>query len=460
MRNWAFLFAAAALVVAGCGGGGGGSSKSGNTGTATTGTQTGSTAPAVNLGSQYGQIELTFLTGQGRSSTRAAGDMVATLGDVNFTDVNGNPVTPTATTPLRFQLNGYQDLIYRIDVPFANQVDPISGRQAASRLFPNYTLNIGELDYDNGNQVLTMTSIAGLPQTFPAHIRVMPGRYTSQPVFLNDADFTFNDDQTAVSFNQDQFNQDNELNSFPQLDSFFSDYLAFDISNLASGDRPALQATGAPAGRLYVSGDGYAISENAASGIFESISQSLGTVIEGHFAPPGQLTGITLPNGVTSATTPGTYSLVQPDPSDPDPFTSARIVSLQGIWRDYNKMITNAPGVFAISFPGSADNSTQDFILVNQTTSSAGYKINAIYFGTADFSSETVRVYPIKDLINASTTGEVDGTINQFKDSSGMATTAPDQVRTGTFTFSGSGGVPAGFGGGSSLSGTFVVYRK
>jgi hypothetical protein len=274
------------------------------------------------------------------------------------------------------------------------------------------------------------------------------------PIFINDAQFQYSFPKggsgIVATFNKSQFEIDNSLNTFATLPSFLSDYVAFDISNLAAAEQPDM-ATGAKAQRVYLSGDSYALSEGGARGYFESLTRTPGQVVEGRFAPPGQ--GVpNLPPGLGVGTTPGTYSLIQPNPSDPDPFSASRITALQGIWRDYTKMILNMPSALGVSFPSSEDGDTQDIFVFDQTNTGGVFKINHAYFGIIDMGSLTVRLYPLKNLPTASLAREIKGTVNQLIDANGSLTNSPSRTHSGTISF---GTPPAGLPGNLK----FFVYR-
>jgi len=405
-----------------------------------------------------GQIELTFLTGQGRSSTRAEGDMQATITVPFFTDNAGRTVNPGLGDPPQLQLNSYQNLIRRINVDM-NIREAETGQLLNSRLFENFELTISQLRFEQDGTTFTANQVQGLPQTFRSRIRVFPGRYTSFPVFLNDSQFrtevpTAPEEPTAT-FLPEVFGEDNQLgdtNNTNVLMGFLSDLLQFDISGIPEGERPPL-SNGQPAGRVYLSGDTYGISQGGSRGLFESLSLTLGQTVEGRFAPPGEI-GVNPPPGLPQGTTPGTYSLIQPDPTDPDPFSGSRITALQGIWRDYRKMINNVGSTVAITMPSSRDDDTQDIVIFRQSGGANG-TIQSMFFGSIDMGNGTVRVYPIKNLVSASVEGERQGRVTSMVTGTGASTLSAAATRRGTIEFA-SGETPAGFP--SRMD--FVVYRR
>ena len=411
---------------------------------------------SVNLGAKPGQIELTFLTGQGRVASRADGDVIATIGVPQFTDNTGNPIDLSADSPPLVQLNAYQNQIFRINADILKYTDPITGRSIGSRAFETYPLNVSKLrlQVDGGTQ--TITDIVGLPTSFPTRIRIFPGRYTSVPVYLNDAQFNISISDAGTytaTFNLDQFKVDNSLDTFATLPAFLSDYLAFDLSGLVD-PKPTLNGgPGGPAGRLYMSGDGFSLSEAGTSGYYEALTRTPGQFVTGRFAPPGAI-GVGLPPGVSSATTPGTYSLFQPDPSNPDPSSSFRITSMQGIWRDYTRMILNMGTTtdFGVSFPSSEDGDTQDIILINQSVSGGTYQPKHAVFGVVDLGALTARVYPLSNITSASISDPKTATVTQLLDGNGNPTNSPQLARKGVLHFD---SAPTGI----AKDITFYVYR-
>ncbi len=452
LRNWAFLFAAVALAAAGCGGAGSTTSSGGGGGVVPD-----TSTPQVLLTNKPGQIELAYLSGQARS-TFALGDTVGTIGISQFKDSAGRTVTVSLQDPPKVQLNGYQNQIFRINADVATITEPDTGSALSSRLFQNYRLQVTEIKQDAGSGFVASTDIRGIPDGYLAGIRLFPGRYTTQPIFLNDAMFTLTtpDDGSApfYAFNSSVFDDANGLTLRPRLQSFLSDYLAFDLSAMSAASRPNLSTTGAAAGeaasRVYFSGDGYSLSQGGARGVFESINRTNfdptnadANLISGRFAPPGSL-GVGAPaDGVS---TPGTYSLLQNDPSDPD--LLAQIVSLQGIWRNYQDRITNLGDTAAISFPSTRDDDQQDIVFVKHDSTK---KITSMYYGYVDFGTSQIKLYPIQNITTGSIAGEVTAEVASTLTRAGNVTTSSQAIRKGTYRGLNLPGFPA--------TGTFAVYR-
>jgi len=454
-KTTAILATAVAVLAIGCAGGGGGGSTTSD-GSSSTSTTAGN-IPVVNLGgvggvAKPGQIELSYLTGQARAGSAAIGKE-ATIGLTDFTDTSGRVVTISLGSAPNVKLDGYQNQILRINADVASIIESDTQQRLNSRLFLNYNLKVSQVRITTVDGTTNYDTITGLPVSLPDNIRVFPGRYTVQPVFINDAHFDLSDDGSALTFNRTQFDLDNSLASQPRLPSYLSDYLGFDISTLPAADRPLL-SSGEPASRIFFSGDTYAIAQGGSKGLFNAIdrnnlnpSDPSANLIEGRFAPPGNLFGASgLPSG-----TPGTYSLIQPKPSDP--FLISRITSIQGIWRDYGKMIKNQGSTIAISFPNSTDGDEQDIVFIKQTVDGSGTPtgIQSMYYGVMNYTSGQIRLYPIKNITSASIDGEVTATLGQQYNKQGVVTTSIQGTRSGTYTGLSLPGFPS--------SGTFVVYR-
>jgi len=234
----------------------------------------------------------------------------------------------------------------------------------------------------------------------------------------------------------------------PRINSSLSDYVVFDLRGMAAADRPTL-LSGTPAYRVFFSGDNYALAAGRGftdipagdqTSEFNAITRTdlnpdspADNLIDGLFALPGQLS---LVPGITG-TTPGTYSLLQLDPSDP--FLVSRVTSLQGIWRDHYKMVGNMPEAMAIAFPNSRDNEEQDIVVFRQTidrtgSTITGARINQFYYGTQNLNTGQVRLYPLRNLTSGSRTGEVIATVGNLKDRNNAPTQSSPLVRKGEIT--------------------------
>ncbi|WP_025226578.1 hypothetical protein [Fimbriimonas ginsengisoli] len=429
LKKWAYLSVAAALAaIIGCGGGGGGHRTSGG-GTTTT---VPGTAMRVNLtkpnglGQTFGRAEFLYLTGQG-VSRRAAGDLSAVIRRIQLEDQYGlvAALSPETALPLR----AFTSQIAAVDVPFSSTTNP------NSRLFESLELSFLKFYREEDSGPPTPLN-PPTPRSFPARIRVLPGRNTSVPILLNDAMFT-DDGSGTVQFNEDEFRFRN-LSDKGYIDSFLTDFVAFDLSGLANTDRPQL-STGEFANRVYMSGDNIAISAGGQSGSFEELTADASQPIIGAYGPQNLLRN-----------TPGTYNLTQIDPTDLT--FMARITSLQGIWRDYTTVLTGIGTFEVLVFPTVQDNASQEMAVILRDGSGT---ITQFYFGHLNLDLGRFQIFPVKDIVNADATGELDGTISNLVKGDGSPTTSPDNTRFGTYTFT-TGTLPTGF----QTTGTFVVFRQ
>jgi len=427
LKKWAFAFAAASILIIGCGGGGGGNngSSGGSGGNGNGGSGGG---PVVNLGSAPGYVSFQYLSGAGR----APGDMTVVIKNLQLQSPNTGQIFETVISPeLDVQLNGYTLNSQRLAIP--GVVNSVT--------FDQYLLELDSLKIEGGG---TYSGSNGSPlvyEQFPAHITVFPGRQSNVAVRLDDTMFTLG--AGGVTFHDDYFLAVNTSASTGDVvNSYLADYLMFDISGL-TGTHPVLPQDGTtPADRVYFTGDNYAVSSAAAGGEFDVLTP-IG-FIEGSWQAP-------ISSGRNSF--PGTFTLVQPDPRDPDPNTALRITALQGIWRDVNDVVSNLGTFAAISLPSSQDDNFQTILLIKRT----GTTITGMYFGQIDLQAGQLRAYPIDQVSPGSTLNEIDGTVSALKDKSGALTADIKSVRSGTFTLvDGTGTVPADF----PTTGTFVVFRR
>ena len=438
LRKWA-LFIAATVAVAIIGCGGGGSDRSSTSATNAT-TATTASNLSVNLNEDFGTIQFTYLTGQGR----APGDLVAVVRRLEVEDQLGT-VRTVLETPHRVPLDEYVIDMVRLNVPFTGE---------SVRLFEQFTLDfVGfeEEGVDGSGNPIFMNRTPPPPVQFPARIRVLPGRDTSVPIFLDDSMFTVVGG--SVEFNEDAFRLRNNLeNASDELTTYFSDYVSFDLSGLSAADAPTL-SNGQVAQRVFLSGDNYALGTTDGSPRIEVLTLDAAEPIVGTFGPEGTLGG---------RSTPGTYDLKQIDPTDLAGI--AQITAAAGVWRDYTRVFTGFGSFEFITFPTSrheAANSTngngidpdQDQELAIVRRNAAGV-VTAFYFGFADLDTGAFTAYPINQLVSAGTDGEISGTLTNYTNANGGGTVSFDLVRRGTFSFTGP--VPSGF----PTTGTFVVYRK
>ena len=457
------MYAAAAIAAVGCGGSGNGTHAGG---------AGGGTGPKTNVGIKIkltgltaappGAIEIAYLTGQGR----AIGDLTAVVQRLIFRDSYGDVTNPLA--PLtNCVLSGYQNNVVHLDVPFSTQAVGVP-----SRLFTSFNLDFLQFNEETDSPVMGAFVVhpepAGFPKTYPASVRVFPGRTTSLPVFVDDSMFTVDaTNPQQIDYNETQFLQANGATAASPMQGFLSDMISFNLNKLPAGSIPALvpTATGVaavPAVRVFFSGDVYAV--GAASGAgpnFEVLATDPTQPIGGYLGNAGILNGPggTLPHA-------GTYSLVGLNPTDIT--LTAKVVALQGIWREHSTVLTQqngkplGAGSYVITLPSSSDNNMQEMVAFTQdgTTTATGIpNITNLYYGFVDLDSLTFSLYPVIDIMTGSTAGALTGTVSKLYTAQGAATTAPDLVRSGTFAYStGDGSAAAATAAGLS-NGTFYVFR-
>lgn len=430
MRKWAF-FIAATFAVIGCGGSSGdsGTSGSGGSGGGTTGTSL-----QTKLNPDYGTVQFTYITGQGR----ATGDLTAVVRNLEIEDSVGLERT-ILETPHHLPLNQYVLDSVRLNIPFTGQ---------SARLFESFPLLFSGFEVESSSGTAEAVTPPA-PESFVARIRVLPGRDTCVPIFVDDSMFSLDGTTNTVAFDRAQFELRNGIESATDpILTYFSDYVSWDISGLPASARPQL-SSGEVATRVYLSGDNYAVSAN---GVFEVLTLDSTAPLVGSYGDEGTIGG---------RTTPGTYTLRQVDPTDL--FGIAQITAAVGVWRDSTRALTGFGTFDFMLFPTSryeAPNSVngnglrpdedQELMIVQRN----GATITNIYFGYADLATGEFSAYPIKNLVNAGIDDEISGTLSGFKSKSGSSTTSFDLVRTGTFQIT-TGTAPSGF----PNSGTFFVYR-
>lgn len=457
------MYAAAAIAAVGCGGSGNGTHAGGGGG---------GTGPKSNVGIKVkltglntappGAIEVAYLTGQGR----AVGDLTAVVQRLIFQDSYGEVTNPLA--PLtNCVLSGYQNNVVHMDVPFSTQAVG-----APSRLFTSFNLDFLQFNEETDSPVqgsyVVLPEPAGFPKTYPASLRVFPGRTTSLPVFVDDSMFTVDaTNPQQVDYNEAQFLQANGATSATPIQGFLSDMVSFNLNKLPANAIPALVPTptgvaAVPAVRVFFSGDVYAVSAASGAGPnFEVLATDPTQPIGGNLGAAGVLNGPggTLPHA-------GTYSLVQLNPTDIT--LTAKVVALQGIWREHSTVLTQpngkplGAGSFAITLPSSSDNNMQEFVAFTQdgTTTAAGVpNITNLYYGFVDMDAMTFNLYPVIDIMTGATAGGLTGTISKLYTAQGAATTAPDLVRSGVYAYNTGDGSAAAAAAAGLSNGTFYVFR-
>jgi hypothetical protein len=393
----------------------------------------------------------------------------------------------TILNPERFLLlNGYTHQI--IDLPTPT---------TSSRFFNSFNLEVKQIRVDNGTGNPDIypsgTSNPLVQESFPASIRVLPGRVTGVTVRLDDTMFDLFQQQVVDIFQRDIFEAANLTENLVQgvdtINGVLSDYVMFDLSGTQVGDRPLLSGGGS-AGKVYFSGDFVAISTSGTSGTFEVLTP-LGFV-NGSFGPV-----VELPNPGGSQRPPfGTYTLLQADPRDDNPADDDfpgpdvhQITNTQGTYYNLGDVVGNMGTFELITFPRSQEREVfdaqvggnvfrelhvQDAVLIRRS----GNTITRMYFGEIDFGKQngdpmTIRAYPIGQVDDGDAHNEIEGTVSAFKDFNGNTinltgldigarAAAIQRICSGSFTLqSGTdliygGPLPGDF----PTSGRFLVFRR
>lgn len=433
LGKWS-VAALAAIVVAGCGGSGGGNGN--------VVTPSGRTVPIITLGAE-GSVQPVFLSGADRSFE--IGSQVAVIDFVEFTDPTGTVVpSPDRVnfTPMFINLSGYTMNARAFPVGF----EPTQ----SSRRFTEFPLQIASIrevvDVD-GDTILRYDQRITVPSPFDINLRVFPGRFSSVQVRLDDQVVSY-DDIAGIQFDEDRFT---DINYNPKVSpsrmtSFLSDYVAFDITGIPSAERPLL-STGEEADRVLISGDRIAISSGIGVDSLLEVLDTDGQSFTGTLNPSSTIQGTqSLP----------TYTLESEDPA------FSTILSLVGVWRDSNRVITTTDTITAISFPHSSEPDAPDVdgdrqqFLIYRTNGSA---ITAMWQGEVTFGDpdegggDTSRgsflIYPVSTLDDAVPSGEVRGTVSNLVYVNGT-------VRRGDWDITSA--VPANFP--FPLLGGFGVFRR
>jgi hypothetical protein len=484
-RNWAFLcVAVVGVALFGCGGHS--SSSSNTTTTGTTGSSRPASATVSIPNEQTGVAFIDFLSGQGRD----AGDLYVNIEDLLVTD-SFHQVTDqrNSSSPIRLDLDQYQIQYATIDVnttgldsetfdsftfiPFSFATEQTDGTVA---------LNPSDSGY-----IAPDPSISANP--LPIRLTVFPGRDSIMPVFLSSAMFAQTSagtegfsPQPPVSGTQTNFQIVNEPSSGDPTTSgkivgFLSDYIQFDIGSSAYvGTRPTLHA-GTVATHFYMSGDGYAESDDPVNpstgdyssatvgGIFEELTYDPTNPVDGNLAQPGALTQTGSSTPFPTSNFPGTYSLQQANPTDLTGLS--RITSMYGRWRNIKDLAVLSRTTFdLIIFPNSAESYTKNVPADCVAFTHNGNTITNMYAGFAYFTGSgggtpEANLFPLPYFANPTVftgaTGEVDFDLSSFVNANGTAVSYEPDIRNGLFQVDAHSpsSLPSGF----ASSGSFVVFR-
>jgi len=406
-----YLLLLAGVIIVGCGG----TDGSGLTGGSTSGTTSGSTGgraiPNSRL-SDVAEFQFLYLSGQGR---RAVDSIVATIRDGQIQNSASDyfPTTQQGTgTGIRVALDGYT-------INSLNLNDRIE-RNVPSKTYSQYPLQITRFERvtTTGYQTLFSGNFTVNPP-IPINVSLFPGRQTTLQMKLNDAMF---DIQTAggtttVDFDEVQFAQENYNLVDQRVNGFLSDFVEFDLRNLAAGDRPQL-LSGAPAERVMFSGDAVAlVSGSGNNGSIEVLppTTDITTRFAGIFRLPGDIGG---------RPTPGTYVVTEPDPRTPNDPNATLLTALQGIWRNHREVLDYANiqnGFSMVAIPNHEDKfPTPDgedgfqLLIYNQS----GSTITAMYQGRirfTDASNGVIEAWSIDQVDTAGTQNPAIGTASNFE---------------------------------------------
>ncbi len=417
-----------------------------------------------------------------------------TLGD--FTDDQGNTVSTTPGSVVNLQVDAYGGpQVIRSAITFGTSTTAgVPSTDANSRLFRQYVFSFNHLNssllvgqnippsqvfvVDNGNMAddeitpnaLSTTTFNNI--TYNAHIRAFPGRFSTftvrvdpNTIGLNFQDYpvgvgTFGAANPRGIFETTQFNFINFADTTDYESRVFngvlSDYLSFDISAMATADKPSIASVVGQ--RVFFSGDTYGVADGTSSGKFYQLTKDLSATppyLPGTFNTNTSIgTTYSLPSDSTSFL-PGTYALDQIDPSDPS--FAKRILSLQGMFRDYTKMIKSADNQLANTFPSSSDDNVQDIVLLKKSATTG--KIIDFYYGYIDFEAREFFLNPINTIVQATPTTVYHGTINPTKlyNGAGQITNNERAIRSGVLALD----TPLTFKDGTiTTGGTFIVYRR
>jgi hypothetical protein len=435
LKKWIFPAATSALLlpivmVIGCGGSGGGGAAAGTT----AGTGNGDSVAVANIPNTPGQISMLYLTGQGR----AVGDTIAILKQgPTVTDSTGTRNSQKLPDVLQLDLNGGV-----LGGTANGETITESTTAGNSHQYNNFELKVDQLGIEGsdgsvGSLVPSDTSQLAIDQIFPANIGAFPGRSTTVQVYLNDAIASVG--SGVANFDRGLFLTTNTSTDNPNIQGFFSDFVMFDITNVAS--KPNL-VDGTAATRVYFNGDRIGVSGSTSGGLFQI------------YTPAITLQGIW--NNPTPPANLPTYTIKQVSPTDIT--QQIKITALQGTWKPATSAFSGLGTFEVLLFPHNIDavdpaiGIYQDDMVV--FTADATGKITNLYFGTADLTNKSFAIFPISQVETGGVSGEIDGTITALQDAGGNATTTLQNVRQGRYSFTGS--LPTGF----KTTGRFAVYRR
>ena len=420
----------------GCGGGGGTGGGGPTTTTTTTGGTTGGpNAPTVVLDVDS-TVQYLLLTGANRRSS-GIGDQFVVMKNIKVqNDVfDFAPTSQQGGSAIQARLNGYK--IHSSFFSYSIQ----AGQNF--KTFAEYPMEISGMKEQTGPNPEDITDLFTTPEfinpPFALNMVLRRGRQHTMQINLDES-IVFYDLFTSPKFNFERagFEDENYDPIDNAINTFLSDYIAFDISNMSPADRPNMQ-TGAEADKLLFSGDAIAMSAGFdTDGSFEVLNPVF--LDQGRFTAPDP----------GPPPFPGTYSVFEDDPRDLEPPIS-QLVALQGIWKDYSEVLTNVGTEALIAFPNSRQD-TESMTIVYFKRDGAG-NIVELWQGVIRFSgvlTNTITISAVDDLPSGILTDPAIGTLSNLVFLNG-------EVVRGDFTFVG-GTVPGTFP--FSLSGEFAVFIR
>lgn len=427
MKKWLLLFVAGAIVV-GCSGGTGLAGTTGGAGgtaggTGTTGTPPRS-VPTITLATTYTDARIVFLSGQGR---RSPGSQYAKLNNIRFTNAATDQIPTTFNGSLdgtNLKLDGYSV------TKFGFTQDPFA---ATSLLYSNLNIEVWNMYEEAVNGIRNEVFSGAFPiPAIPVRMPLVPGRQLTIQMYLNDASL-YHDPVNDVVFDQAVFNTENGLDTNPYLQAFFSDMVSFPLTGVTN--KP-LMASGGTADKFMVSGDAKGIARGVGgAGSFDLFSPN--------FVESGVLTNpVPLPDG----TLPGSYTVLEPDPSVIPP-TIVNISALQGSWHDYAEMISNVGSQALIIFPTTNANGLHTAVMIKRS----GSTITDLWFGRATLNNGntpgTLELWSVDQVTAGTENNKATGVLTNV-------TFADSVLKDGDYTIA---SPPAGFP--FTASGTFAVFR-
>jgi hypothetical protein len=428
------------MTIIGCGGGGGNGGGGNNGGG-------GGDIPSVNTALFYngplprpGFVEVTYNTGQGRGTATAT----ATLRRLVFEDQafglnDERNIVRTLLNPERILgLDLYTSQSVSVDVPMDGFATNFN-----HRLFENFQLDIQSVTLDgveyNGPQQQSV-----LVDNFLLRAAAFPGRTTSISIFLHDAMFS-DDGNGNLDFDRQSFEDLNYSPVESRIVGHLADYLAFDISNIPN---LPLMTSGFPATTIYFSGDSFGLSDTP------SLAATDFEILVPETPTPGSILGDCRLAPSFPPNSPNTYALKQVDPRSLPGNTY--ITAQQGTWKWWlnpddpsQSPILNVTTFAFITFPQSQDDGRQDCAIVALN----GGVITEMYFGEVNLQSGNFNAWPLTEITEGTTNGEINGTVDNYIFRSNGGFSVRD-VRGGSFEIT-AGDPPAEF----PTTGSFIVYR-